>query len=159
LKFRMDRLGRQYGLAMLDIDHFKKINDKYGHDTGDQVLRYVASRMRKSGAGHVYRYGGEEFVIVGSRCDRSEFADSLEDLREAIEARPFGIRGMDRPKRKSKGGKTAGSGRSENIRVTVSIGAALNDSKYGSPAAVLEAADKALYRAKRTGRNKVSLAR
>jgi diguanylate cyclase (GGDEF)-like protein len=154
---RMERLHRGYGLAVVDIDHFKKINDRYGHDTGDQVLRYIASQMRKSGAGHVYRYGGEEFVIVAAPRDIKEFCASLDDMRDMIGSRPFGIRGIDRPKKKRKSGGTAGS--SEKIRVTVSVGAAVQSPSHSTPDEVLQAADKALYRAKRGGRNQVMAAR
>lgn len=160
LKLRMDRLSRRYGLAMVDIDHFKKINDKYGHDTGDQVLRYIASQLRKSGVGHVYRYGGEEFVIVSSTRDVKEFAAEVDDMRDSIAGRPFGVRGLNRPKKKTKNGKTdRGRGGSERIKVTVSAGVAVCGTKYDSPPLVLQAADKALYRAKRAGRNKVRIAK
>lgn len=154
---RMERLRRGYGLAVVDIDHFKKINDRYGHDTGDQVLRYVASQMRKAGAGHVYRYGGEEFVVVATTRDLKEFQGALEDLREMIADRPFGIRGLNRPKKKKKGAR--GGGNSEKIKVTVSVGAAIQSRKRPTPNDVLQAADKALYRAKKAGRNKVRAAR
>ena len=67
-------LGRKYSVAMLDIDHFKKFNDTYGHDVGDQVLRLVAAKMaRVSGGGKVFRYGGEEFTIVFPRKIRKRF--------------------------------------------------------------------------------------
>lgn len=156
-KIRMDRLSRRYGLAIVDIDHFKKINDKYGHDTGDQVLRFVAAQMKRSGAGHVYRYGGEEFVVVSSHLDIKEFGAVLDDLRESVGGRPFGIRSFNRPKKKTKKSSPAGS--PEKIKVTVSVGAAIHSEKRGTPDEVLQAADKALYRAKRAGRNRVKLAR
>ncbi len=156
-QMRMERLTRGYGLAVVDIDHFKKINDKYGHDIGDQVLRYVASQMRKSGAGRVYRYGGEEFVVVSSARDIKELQEDLEGLREMIAGRPFGIRGLGRPKKKGAGGR--GSGGSEGIKVTVSVGVAIQSEKLPVPDDVLRAADKALYRAKKAGRNKVRAAR
>ena len=160
-KVRMDRLTRRYGLAIIDIDHFKKINDKYGHDTGDQVLRFIASQMRRSGAGHIYRYGGEEFVVVSSLSDLKEFGEVLDELREGVCGRPFGIRGFNRPKKKSKTNskKASGAGGAEQIKVTVSIGAAIHSEKRSSPEEVLKAADKALYRAKKAGRNRVKLAR
>lgn len=158
LKLRMDRLSRRYGLAIVDIDHFKKINDKYGHDTGDQVLRYIASQMRKCDVGHVYRYGGEEFVVVSSTSDIKEFASELDDMRDTIAGRPFGVRGLNRPKKAKKAQKDRGTGSTESIKVTVSVGVAVVGEKYDSPQVVLQAADKALYRAKRAGRNRVKLA-
>ena len=150
-------LGRRYTIAMLDIDHFKRFNDTHGHDTGDEVLRMVASKIaRVGGGGKAFRYGGEEFAVVfaGRRADRAEAA--LEALRADIEAYRMlvrrGDRGAGSQSRKRRGKNTSGA---KSLSVTVSIGFAGRDARTKNPAAVIKAADKALYRAKRDGRNRV----
>ncbi len=91
------RLVPPYSIAMVDIDHFKRCNDTYGHDTGDQVLRMVASRLaRVSGGGQAYRCGGEEFAILFPGKTTFEVLDHLEDLRAAIAASTLHLRGPDR---------------------------------------------------------------
>ena len=97
LKDALLRLEPPYSIAMVDIDHFKRCNDTYGHDTGDQVLRMVASRLaRVSGGGQAYRCGGEEFAIVFPGKTTSDVLDHLEKLRAAIEASKLHLRGPDR---------------------------------------------------------------
>lgn len=151
LEERLDRLSGDFCLAMLDLDHFKKLNDRYGHDVGDQVLEMVASRVARVGAGgEAYRYGGEEMTVVFDRRSLDEAEAALEGVRREIADHPFRQRSARR-----KGG--AGSG-GRRIPVTVSIG--LADATAGSSSrAVLEAADKALYRAKKAGRNRIARAR
>ena len=86
-------------ICMVDVDHFKKFNDKYGHDAGDEVLRMVAAQIGQVGSGgRAFRYGGEEFTVVfpGKTCSRA--ADELEHLRSTIAARPFVFRAKGRPK-------------------------------------------------------------
>src|SRR5271170_7571659 len=91
------RLQSPYSIAMVDIDHFKRCNDTYGHDTGDQVLRLVASRLeRVSGGGQAYRCGGEEFAILFPGKTIFEVLDYLEDVRSAIAASTLHLRGPDR---------------------------------------------------------------
>src|ERR1700733_15423038 len=91
------RLEPPYSIAMVDIDHFKRFNDTYGHDTGDQVLRLVASRLgRVSGGGQAYRCGGEEFAVVFPGKATKDVVDHLEQLRASIEAGSFRLRGQDR---------------------------------------------------------------
>lgn len=145
-------LGRCYTIAMVDIDFFKKFNDTYGHDVGDQVLRMVASYLeRVGGGGRSFRYGGEEFTIVFSGKDAEEAIPHLEKLREDIAKARFTLRGNSRPK------KVRGKGKkiSNSVAVTVSIGAAMPGGDRTKPADVIKAADKALYRAKKKGRNQV----
>lgn len=154
---------RPFTLAMVDVDHFKRVNDRHGHDVGDQVLRMVASRLdRAPGVGRTYRYGGEEFTILFDGAERGEVKDRLENLRRIIEESEFRVRRGFRPR--SPGGRGAEkrgtAGRRGKIprklNVTVSIGAA--DSTRGEdPEAVLALADKALYKAKRGGRNRVAV--
>jgi diguanylate cyclase (GGDEF)-like protein len=148
------KLGQRFAIAMLDVDHFKKFNDRYGHDVGDQVLRMVASRMgRVSGGGKPFRYGGEEFTIIfsGKACD--DALPHLDALRQSIEESGFTIRGKNRPKAKDTKVKSNGGKR---VSVTISIGVSERSDKSPTPEAVIKAADQALYRAKKAGRNRVS---
>jgi len=149
------KLGNKYTFAMLDIDHFKKFNDKYGHDIGDQVLKMVASRL--AGAvvgGKVFRYGGEEFSVIFPRKSVKEALPFLELLRVAVEDARFIPRGKDRPKKKPKQKPARKKNHAAELRVTISIGAAERSAKLDTTDAVLKAADQALYRAKKAGRNR-----
>jgi GGDEF domain-containing protein len=170
------RLQPPYSIAVVDIDHFKRFNDTYGHDTGDQVLRLVAAGLsRVTGGGHAYRCGGEEFNILFPGKTTSEVVDHLEQLRAAIESSEFRMRGGDRrqaprgPDRRNE--RTRGRARKGHairelaqekplapLSVTISIGVATSDREASDPDAVLQAADKALYRAKEHGRNRVEIA-
>jgi len=81
------RAGRRYTVAMVDVDHFKQFNDRYGHDVGDQVLRMVGAALAQvSGGGKAFRYGGEEFALVFSGRTVDECAPHLEELRRTVEA-------------------------------------------------------------------------
>ena len=151
------RLPDTYTIAMIDIDHFKKLNDEFGHAAGDQVLRMIGSTLtRTEGGGRPFRYGGEEFSVLFPGKGAEEALPYLEDLREAIEATSFTLRGRDRPKvRPDKPVRSAGGRR--RIAITVSIGVA--QSEPGAEAdEVIRAADQALYHAKRTGRNRICVA-
>src|SRR5439155_10288908 len=149
------RLSGQFAVAMVDVDHFKHFNDRYGHDAGDQVLRMVAARLAAvEGGGKAYRYGGEEFAVLFPGKGAEECLPHLEQLRETVETSRFTLRGRFRPRKKP----TAPKGRQtrEQIVITVSIGVAEKNSRQTSPDQVVTAADKALYRAKEAGRNRVS---
>jgi diguanylate cyclase (GGDEF)-like protein len=151
----LTELGERYTVAMVDIDHFKKFNDTYGHQAGDQLLRKVATTlMGVSGGGRAFRYGGEEFAVVFAGLSAEEATPHLEALRETIADSSFGLRGRRRPRRKPQQPRP---GSRQSQRVTVSIGAA--DSASAGPAAadVVRAADEALYRAKRAGRNRLAV--
>lgn len=151
-------LGRRYVVAMVDVDHFKRFNDTYGHDVGDQVLRMVASKLRGvGGGGKAYRYGGEEFTILFPRKEREEVLATLEDLRRTIADYQMRLRSADRPSSSREGKKLRyGSGRGNGtVSVTVSIGVAESGADRRRPADVIKAADQALYRAKGGGRNRV----
>lgn len=144
------KLGNNYAIAMLDIDHFKKFNDTYGHDAGDQVLQMVAVRIKQSVAGgKAFRYGGEEFTIVFPGRKAQEALAPLEAVRKKIGDSLFQLRSRDRRsgKNKKQGGK--------NVQVTISIGVAERNERMATPHAVIKGADTALYRAKKQGRNKV----
>jgi diguanylate cyclase (GGDEF)-like protein len=170
------RLETPYSIAMFDIDHFKRCNDTYGHDTGDQVLRLVASRLaRITGGGQAYRCGGEEFAIIFPGKTIKDVLDHLEQLRASIEASSFRMRGGDRRQVERgadrRNARSAGRGRAghairqlarvtepNELSVTASIGVASSDRENSSPEEVLQAADKALYRAKAGGRNRIEVA-
>jgi diguanylate cyclase (GGDEF)-like protein len=170
------RLREPFSIAVVDIDHFKRFNDTWGHDTGDQVLRLVASNLaRVSGGGCAYRCGGEEFTILFPGKGTSEVVEHLERLRENIEASEFRMRGNDRrqtqrgpdrrnersSRRSTKGQairELAPSGTPQALSVTVSIGVASAAKGKADPDRVLKSADKALYRAKANGRNRVETA-
>jgi diguanylate cyclase (GGDEF)-like protein len=158
LNERLKALGRRYAVAMVDVDHFKKFNDSFGHDVGDQVLRMVASRLaRVGGGGRPFRFGGEEFIVLFPGKSVDDAAPHLEALRADIEAYRMAIRSSDRP-RGQRAGKRRRSGASDarTVSVTVSIGVAETNAKNDRPEAVIRAADRALYRAKRGGRNQVA---
>ncbi|MGD2217156.1 MAG: GGDEF domain-containing protein [Gemmatimonadales bacterium] len=149
-------LRNRFSIAMVDIDHFKKFNDKHGHDVGDQVLRMVAAKLsRVSGGGRAYRYGGEEFAVVFPGKSRDDVVPDLEELRSTIEDAAFTVRGRRRRRSKSKNRKRRSPSK-KKLTVTVSIGVAERNGNYTTPDKVLKAADKALYKAKRAGRNRVS---
>ncbi|ORT52542.1 diguanylate cyclase (plasmid) [Vibrio sp. qd031] len=158
LESEMKHLGRTYTIAMLDIDHFKSFNDTYGHDTGDQVLRLVASKMTQTrGQAKVYRYGGEEFTVLFKGKTKQQAKPILEDLRQSIQDYRISLRDKSgRPQDDTVGtSKRNQTKKVKTVQVTISIGVA--DSKEErDPTAVTKAADKALYRAKDKGRNRVS---
>jgi GGDEF domain-containing protein len=170
------RLQPPYSIAMVDIDHFKRCNDTYGHDTGDQVLRLVASRLaRVSGGGQAYRCGGEEFAILFPSKTTAEVLEHLEKLRADIEASTLRLRGPDRrqeargPDRRNQRARgraqtghairqLARATPSAELSVTASIGVATSRQENQSVEDVIQAADKALYRAKAAGRNRIETA-
>lgn len=147
-------LGRKYTVAMLDIDHFKKFNDTYGHDIGDQVLKLVAAKLAKvNGGGKVFRYGGEEFTIVFPRKTIAEVKYVLEEVRESIADYGITIRHPVRSTKQAR--KNSQSSQQKKVSVTISIGVASRKAKQNFEQ-TLKAADQALYRAKKAGRNNVS---
>jgi diguanylate cyclase (GGDEF)-like protein len=153
----LSNLGGVFTIAMVDIDHFKRFNDRHGHDAGDQVLRMVSDILARTAAGTAYRYGGEEFAIVIPGREAADVRNDLEDLRTSIADREFALRAPDRPKTRPDRPKKRLSS-AKRVTVTVSLGAAGSNSRRPSPASVLKAADKALYRAKREGRNRLVVA-
>lgn len=155
LEEALDRLGPRYCLAMVDLDHFKKVNDRWGHDTGDEVLRFVASRLaRVDGGGQAYRYGGEEFSVLFPGRRKSEVLQALEGLRVRIAQTPLAVRNLARPRRKPARSRSPRRP-PQSFSVSVSIGVAEPGRRHTTPHQVLEAADRALYKAKRQGRNRV----
>ena len=132
--------GKPITALVLDIDYFKSVNDTYGHDAGDDVLREFATRIKKSirGIDLACRLGGEEFVIIMPETDMAVATIVAERLRRRIASEPFAI---------AQGTK--------HIEVTISIGLATLDAVDDNAATILKRADQALYRAKRDGRNRV----
>jgi diguanylate cyclase (GGDEF)-like protein len=157
LNERMMILGWRYTIAMLDVDHFKKFNNTYGHDMGDHVLRMVGSKLKKvKGGGKPYRYGGEEFTIVFPRKSIKQVIPHLEELRKTISKYELNIRGKDRPEETKQGKKLRGTKSTrKKVLVRVSIGVAERNGRLKVPEDVIKAADKALYRAKKEGRNQL----
>lgn len=163
-------LEAPYVVAAVDIDHFKKFNDTFGHDTGDEVLRMVASRLGVvTGGGHAFRVGGEEFSILFPGKSLPETVPHLELLRADIEASTFRARSLGErratprgPDRRNVRRKNirprATHSRNDRLSVTVSIGAAAPTIGNQLVEQVIKSADKALYRAKQSGRNRVEVA-
>lgn len=158
LEHHLVSLGRQYAIAMLDIDHFKNFNDTYGHDVGDQVLRMVAAQLnRVTDGGALFRYGGEEFTVVFKGQRQEEVIAALDAVRERIANYPMKVRAPQRPRNNRQGRKIradAPISNTEQVRVTISIGVAWREADE-QPAMVIKRADKALYKAKGAGRNRV----
>src|SRR5271170_1194473 len=130
--------GKPIAFVIMDIDYFKAVNDSYGHDIGDEVLKEFAARIAANvrGIDLACRYGGEEFVVVMPDTDVAFAMSVSERLRKSIETTPFPISRDPR-----------------NLKLTISIGIAGSEGESDSAAALLHRADQALYRAKRTGRN------
>ncbi|WED75756.1 GGDEF domain-containing protein [Aeromonas allosaccharophila] len=127
-------------MAIIDIDHFKNINDNYGHMAGDKALKVVAKALQSAlrDTDFIARFGGEEFVVLLPNINPDKFQKPLETLRQTIKSIPFRFRDA-------------------KVEITISIGATLF--KEGdNPSDVFERADKALYHAKNTGRDQVTLA-
>ncbi len=160
LNERLKMLGGTFTIAMLDVDHFKRFNDTYGHDVGDEVLKLVASRIRRvSGGGTAYRYGGEEFCVVFPRRTVEEAVEPLERVREEIATYTMSIRNRNlRPVRAKDGSRKRGATRlgSNQVSVTISAGLAARSAEHPDADAVIAAADKKLYQAKKAGRNRLA---
>ena len=157
LDLELKSVGWRYAIAMIDVDHFKKFNDTYGHDVGDEVLRMVASRIADvRGGGKVFRYGGEEFAVLFRGKDVDHALPYLERLRARVAGHRMVIRSPDRPIKQREGKRRRSEmPRAGAVTITVSIGIAQRSSTNDNPPDVLRAADEALYRAKRGGRNRV----
>ncbi len=157
----LSTLGRHYTIAMLDVDHFKKFNDTYGHDVGDQVLKMVASKVAQvQGGGKAFRYGGEEFCIVFNRKQAAQAFSFLEAVRLAVEHYAMTLRSEHRAENRKRGKPQRGQSiknKVKTVSVTISIGVA--NSKPGlTPQEVIKQADNLLYKAKEAGRNCTQMA-
>lgn len=159
LEIDLKHLGRSFSIAMLDVDHFKKFNDTYGHDTGDDVLKLVASRLAQvKGRAKAYRYGGEEFTIIFKGKDAQSAYQYLDDLRDDIANYEMFLRDNEsRPNSSAMGSvKRRKNKSSQSVNVTISIGVCDSENTK-NPQEVLKTADEALYQAKQKGRNCVSV--
>ncbi|RYG56990.1 MAG: diguanylate cyclase, partial [Alphaproteobacteria bacterium] len=132
---------RNLAVMILDIDHFKSVNDTYGHDVGDVVLKEFSARVKRNirGVDLACRFGGEEFVVLMPDTDVSNAELVAERVRQAIGEKSFEIN-ASRP-----------------LTVTVSVGVSFNETGADTPESLIKRADLALYRAKREGRNRVIL--
>ena len=132
---RYGRTGAPYAVLLLDADHFKRVNDTFGHDAGDRVLRHIADTLLNSARAtdFVARFGGEEFLLLLPETDASGAAVLAEKIRAAVEQ----------------------SQAPDVGRITISIGLATADAADAQPEAAVKRADLALYRAKAGGRNRV----
>lgn len=147
-----------FALAMVDVDHFKAVNDTHGHDVGDQVLRMVARQLEEVGeGGRAFRYGGEEFAILFPGRATPEVLPTLDDVRQAVGLARFTLRGADRPRKRPKQPRRRSG--APQLAVTVSMGVAHRAAASPAPEAVVKRADEALYRAKQGGRNRIASAR
>lgn len=148
------RLNRRSAVTMLDVDHFKKFNDTYGHDVGDQVLKLLGSIFSKGQGFKAYRYGGEEFTFVFSHSDPARIEAALEDVRKQVANYPLQLRSAQRPKKTKQGQvKRGAQGAGKRVRVTISLGCALRRPGESS-AELIKRADTILYSAKKSGRNR-----
>jgi len=136
---RCHRDRRTVGIILLDIDHFKRINDTYGHFAGDAVLRESAARLRGNMRTYdqVGRYGGEEFLVVLPNCDLEQATQQAERMRQRLNNSTMIVDGVE-------------------MRVSASFGVTVSDGSDRSPDALVRVADEALYRAKAGGRNCVT---
>jgi len=139
---RAQRMNRAFCCMMLDLDHFKQVNDTYGHPVGDQVLQEFAARCKRSvrEVDLVGRYGGEELIILLPETDRPTSLQVAERLRASIAATP--IKAGDK-----------------EIALTVSIGVATKDENTQQLETVIARADQAMYIAKHRGRNCVAISK
>jgi diguanylate cyclase (GGDEF)-like protein len=150
----MEQLGGTYAIAMCDVDHFKRFNDTYGHDAGDQVLRLVAARLsRVGGGGRAFRYGGEEFLVVFRGRSAKEAEPFVESLRRSIAERGFILRSPNRPASRPRAARETNQMSAPRVNISISIGLAERSKRHSTPELVLDAADATLYRAKEAGRN------
>ena len=150
----MEQLGGTYAIAMCDVDHFKRFNDTYGHDVGDQVLKMVAAKLSQvGGGGRAFRYGGEEFLVVFRGRSAREAEPFVESLRRSIADAGFVLRAPDRPGSKPRRARETQQPSAPSVNISISIGLAERSKRHSTPELVLDAADATLYRAKEAGRN------
>jgi diguanylate cyclase (GGDEF)-like protein len=140
---RCRRYERTLSLVMIDIDHFKSVNDRYGHKVGDEVLRWMGGIFRNSvrSTDRVARYGGEEILAILPETGDMEAYRVAERFRSTVAARPFTY--------------TTPDGEAVSLPITISLGVAELPGHALTTDSLLVAADNALYHAKRSGRNRV----
>ena len=136
---RAQRLGRPMGVMLLDVDHFKQVNDTYGHPAGDQVLRDIAHILQANVRAYdlAARFGGEEFLVLCEGADLSATADMAERIRTAVASHVCRLAD------------------GQTLHTTVSVGVYAGAGPHATAMQLIEWADQALYRAKQAGRNRV----
>ena len=132
--------GTTVAVTVADLDHFKEINDQYGHAAGDAVLRAAAERLRSVLRSYDFigRYGGEEFLIILPTCEAGLALSIAERARRALRAAPVDVNGT-------------------LLNISVSLGVACSTTSDTDPTALIHAADQALYRAKAAGRDRIEI--
>lgn len=152
-------LGRKYCVVMSDIDHFKKFNDTYGHDVGDDVLKLVASKLNQiGGGGRAFRYGGEEFIIIFAGKSMETVIPHVDDIRQVIAEYDIALRAKPRPPKDPKA-KPQKPAKDKIVKVTSSFGLAQRSSLHREFSDIMKQADIALYAAKKAGRNCLKVAK
>jgi diguanylate cyclase (GGDEF)-like protein len=147
--------GRYYTVAMIEIDSFKKISDRYGIIVGDQVLRMVASKLENvTGGGLSYRYSGQRFAVVFPVKFADEAIPHLESMRKGVEIYGFILRGPRRPRHKPPSTEKP-RGSQKRIPLTIAIGVLEREDKNVKPKYVIKAADQALLNAQEAGGNQI----
>ncbi|PWW38369.1 diguanylate cyclase (GGDEF)-like protein [Idiomarina loihiensis] len=155
LMSQLQHLRKRSAVCMLDVDHFKKFNDRYGHEVGDQVLRLLGSILKEHGGFKAYRYGGEEFTLVFFHNDEEKLKSTLESVRSQVANYPLKLREPSRPESKIKGKEARGKKeQSKTVKVTISLGATLKEPDDTADS-ILKRADENLYSAKKAGRNRI----
>ena len=156
LNDRLRTLGRRYAICMLDVDHFSQVNNKHGHDTGDDVLKTIAKHISAvTEGGKAYRYGGEEFAIVFPNREADVAANAIDEIRKAVAKYRFTLRKGSRKKSDTSGIQDRGkAAKRKALKVTFSAGVAVRASGE-KPEEVMKRADQLLYQAKEDGRNRV----
>lgn len=139
---RARRYERPLSLLWIDVDHFKLINDRFGHQVGDEVLRELSQRLQSGirNIDYAARYGGEELAIILPELDEVKAIEMAERLRQMVEETQMVIDGPD------------------EVAVTISVGVAAFPTHGTTPEHLFRAADQAMYRAKQKGRNQVCIA-
>ena len=141
------KLKKEYSLVMADIDHFKHFNDTYGHDQGDHVLRFVATHLKENSKAKVFRYGGEEFVLIYQGWNKENASQDADETRKKLSKKQFHFR-------EDKRSSSSAESQSE-VRITLSLGVSSNEDAKSNPQEVIRNADSAMYQAKNEGRDRV----
>jgi diguanylate cyclase (GGDEF)-like protein len=151
----LKKLGKKYVIAMIDVDHFKKFNDNYGHLEGDNVLRYVAKHITEGAGGASFRYGGEEFSVIYRGIEIKYVLNILDQMRADLASSDFYLRSSEEVRQfKTKKNRKNTRSNKKTVNVTISIGIAHKSLSKKDVQDVIDTADKALYRAKDNGRNR-----
>lgn len=156
----LTHLRKSYSIALVGVDGFKDFNEKYGEETGDQVLRRVGFVLAEIGGGGTgYRYGVDEFAVIFPGKDIDDVHKHLDSVRTQIGGRPFGIRVTRRIPWNPEDGTSKPEGSGKKVLLTVSIGVTERGGKVFDPVQVVGEADQALYKARRAGGNRVAVLR